>query len=167
MIVNIKSAISCNFFERENSMKPFSEKLKNRRGELNLSQAALASQAGIGVRTIASYELNERKPQQAQLYKLAKALGVSPEYLKNDEIDDPYYGMERMEYVEEVRRRAGTREALNVEEMLKMNQALFAGGTISEEAKDEYFQALMKAYLDCKQAAKETFGRKKNPSSKK
>ena len=103
----------------------------------------------------------------AQLYKLAKALEVSLEYLKNDDIDDPYYGMERMEYVEEMRRTAGTREALNVEEMLKMNQALFAGGTISEEAKDDYFQALMKAYLDCKQAAKETFGRKKEPSSRK
>ena len=149
-------------------MKPFSEKLKDRRGELNLSRAALASRAGIGERTIASYECGERRrPQQAQLYKLAKALEVSPEYLRNDEIDDPFYGIERMEYTEEVRKRYGAKEALNVEEMLKMNQALFAGGTISEEAKDDYFQALMQAYLDCKQAARETFGRKKDPSSQK
>ena len=147
-------------------MKRFSEKIIARRSDLNLSQAALASRAGIAARTIASYELGERKPHMAQLYKLAKALDVSLEYLKNDEIDDPYYGMDRMEYVEEVRRRSGTRDALDIEEMLKMNQALFAGGNVSEEAKDDYFQALMQAYLDCKQAAKENFGRKKASSSK-
>ena len=31
-----------------------------------------------------------------------------------------------------------------------------------EEAKDAYFQAVMKAYLDCKEAAKQTYGRKKD-----
>ena len=46
--------------------------------------------------------------------------------------------------------------------VLKQNQSLFAGGTISEEAKDAYFQAVMKAYLDCKEAAKQTYGRKKD-----
>jgi hypothetical protein len=86
---------------------------------------------------------------------------VSTEYLKNDEIDDPTYGLDRMEYVEQVRQEAGTREALDLETMLAQNVAMFAGGTVSEEAKDAYFQALMKAYIDCKQAAKETYGRKK------
>ena len=32
----------------------------------------------------------------------------------------------------------------------------------SEDAKDAYFQAVMKAYLDCKEAAKQTYGRKKD-----
>ena len=53
-------------------------------------------------------------------------------------------------------------DSLNLEEMLRQNQTLFAGGSISEEAKDQYFQAVMEAYLDCKKAAKETFGRKKS-----
>ena len=98
----------------------------------------------------------------SQLYKLAKALGVSTEYLKNDEIDDPAYGLDRMEYVEEMRQHAGKRDSLDLEEMLKQNQSLFAGGTISEEAKDAYFQAVMKAYLDCKEAAKQTKKKKKD-----
>ena len=127
-------------------MKPFTEKVREHRGQLGLSQQELADKAGIGVRTLTYYECGKRFPQAAQLYKLAKALGVSTEYLKNDEIEDPSYGMDRMEYVEE---------------MLRENQALFAGGTISEEAKDAYFQAVMKAYLECKEAAKETYGRKK------
>ena len=67
-----------------------------------------------------------------------------------------------MEYVEEMRQQAGKKDSLDLEEMLKQNQSLFAGGTISEEAKDAYFQAVMKAYLDCKEAAKQTYGRKKD-----
>lgn len=143
-------------------MKSFNEKVKEHRGILGLSQKQLAEKSGIGYRTITSYESGERFPQPAQLYKLAKALGVSTEYLKDDEIIDPAYGLDRMEYVEEMRQTSGRKEALDLEEMLKQNQTLFAGGTISEEAKDAYFQAVMKAYLECKETAKQTFGRKKD-----
>lgn len=143
-------------------MKSFNEKVKEHRGILGLSQKQLAEKSGIGYRTITSYESGERFPQPAQLYKLAKTLGVSTEYLKDDEITDPAYGLDRMEYVEEMRQTSGKKEALDLEEMLKQNQTLFAGGTISEEAKDAYFQAVMKAYLECKETAKQTFGRKKD-----
>lgn len=142
-------------------MIPFSEKVKYNRGRLGLGQKQLAEKAGIGYRTLISYESGERFPQPAQLYKLAKALGVSTEYLKDDEIEDPEYGLERMDYVEEVRRKEGRKESLDLEAMLKENQAMFAGGAVSEEAKDAYFQAVMKAYLECKESARETFGRKK------
>ena len=143
-------------------MKPFKEKVKEHRGQLGLSQKQLAEKAGIGFRTILTYEARERFPQSAQLYKLAKALNVSTEYLKDDSIEDPTYGLDRMDYVEEMRQMTSKQDSLNLEEMLRQNQTLFAGGTISEEAKDQYLQAVMEAYLDCKKAAKETFGRKKS-----
>ena len=82
-------------------MKSFGAKVKEQRGNLGLSQKQLAEKAGMGIRTITSYELGERKPYQAQLYKLAKALEVSTEYLQNDNIEDPSYGLDRMEYVED------------------------------------------------------------------
>ena len=50
---------------------------------------------------------------------------------------------------------------MDLEAMLAQNQEMFAGGTISQEAKDAYFQAVMKAYVECKEAAKETYGRRK------
>ena len=53
-------------------MKSFGAKVKEQRGNLGLSQKQLAEKAGMGIRTITSYELGERKPYQAQLYKLAK-----------------------------------------------------------------------------------------------
>ena len=77
-------------------MKPFKEKVKEHRGQLGLSQKQLAEKAGIGFRTIVTYEAGERFPQSAQLYKLAKALNVSTEYLKDDSIEDPTYGLDRM-----------------------------------------------------------------------
>jgi hypothetical protein len=44
---------------------------------------------------------------------------------------------------------------------MERNVALFAGGSISQEAKDAYFEAVMQAYMESKQAAKVKFGRKK------
>lgn len=142
-------------------MASFQEKVKEHRGLLGLTQKQLAERAGIGYRTVVTYESGERFPHAAQLYKLAKALGVSTEFLKNDAVDDPSYGIDRMEYIEQMRLEAGTGEALDLEAMLAQNQAMFAGGTISQEAKDAYFQAVMKAYVECKEAAKETYGRRK------
>lgn len=141
-------------------MSTFQEKVFTQRKKLALSQKELAAKSGIALRSIVAYEKGQNFPHAAQLYKLAKALEVSTEYLNNDDIDDPLYGADRMEYVEEMRKKGGTREALDLEEMLKQNQALFAGGTISEEAKDAYFQAVMRAYLECKEIASQKFGRK-------
>lgn len=143
-------------------MKTFRDKVIEHRAALGLSQKQLADKAGIGVRTIGNYESGARLPYAAQLYKLAKALGVSTEYLKNDEIEDPSYGLDRMEYVEEMRATTSTKDSQNLEEMLKANKEMFAGGTVSEEAKDAYFHALMEAYFDCKKVAKDTYGRKKD-----
>ena len=124
-------------------MKTFRDKVIEHRAALGLSQQQLADKAGIGVRTIGNYESGARLPYAAQLYKLAKALGVSTEYLKNDEIEDPSYGLDRMDYVEEMRATTGTKASQNLEEMLKANKEMFAGGTVSEEAKDAYFLSLI------------------------
>lgn len=142
-------------------MKTFSEKLVACRAALGLSQAELSVRAGIGKRTITSYETDGRLPQPAQLYKLAKALGVSPEYLRNNAITDPLDGIESMDYAESARRRYGARQARDVEALLRENAALFAGGDLTEEAKDAFFQAVMKAYIDCKEEARRTYRPKK------
>lgn len=44
--------------------------------------------------------------------------------------------------------------------LLEQNAAFFAGGELSQEAKDDFFQAVMKAYLTCKEEARKTYGRK-------
>ena len=47
-----------------------------------------------------------------------------------------------------------------MDSLLEQNAALFAGGTLDQEAKDAFFEAVMKAYLTCKEEARKTYGRK-------
>lgn len=89
------------------------------------------------------------------------ALNVSYDYLKHDEITDPSYGIEKMDYIDEVNGQLGEKGAKDINEILEANRALFAGGELDEEAKDAFYQAVTKAYLSCKMEAKKTFGRKK------
>ncbi|MEG0911915.1 MAG: XRE family transcriptional regulator, partial [Ruthenibacterium sp.] len=92
---------------------------------------------------------------------LAKTLQVSVEYLMNDEITDPKYGIEKAPYIEEAREKFGSRAALEMDALLEQNTALFAGGSLDQDAKDIFFEAVMKAYLTCKDEARKTYGHKK------
>lgn len=142
-------------------MKTFAEKVREARTMLRLSQEKLGSLVGVSMRTIIKYEVEGVHPRPAILRKLAEALQVSPDYLDVDEIQDPLYGIEKKEYVEEARDRFGDRAAKEMDFLLERNASLFAGGELSQDAKDAYFEAVMKAYLSCKEKARETFGRKK------
>ena len=92
--------------------------------------------------------------------KLAETLQVSVDYLTNDEIDDPLYGIEKQPFVEETRSLYGDKAAREIDFLMERNAALFAGGELSQDAKDAYFEAVMQAYLECKNKAKQTYGKK-------
>lgn len=57
------------------------------------------------------------------------------DYLKHDEITDPSYGIEKMDYIDEVNGQLGEKGARDINEILEANRALFAGGELDEEAK--------------------------------
>ena len=143
-------------------MKPFSEKVRDARNELGLSQTQLGEAAGVSLRTILAYEKGEKTPRPATMLKLAKSLKVSVKFLSDDECENPVEDIEKDGYIEEARERYGAQGARDVEALLADNAALFAGGELSQEQKDAFFQAVMTAYVTCKEAAKEKFG-KKNP----
>ena len=143
-------------------MKPFSEKVRDARNELGLSQTQLGEAAGVSLRTILAYEKGEKTPRPATMLKLAKALRVSVKFLSDDECENPVEDIEKDGYIEEARERYGAQGARDVEALLADNAALFAGGELSQEQKDAFFQAVMTAYVTCKEEAKAKFG-KKNP----
>ena len=143
-------------------MKPFSEKVRDARNELGLSQTQLGEAAGVSLRTILAYEKGEKTPRPATMLKLAKALKVSVKFLSDDECENPVEDIEKDGYIEEARERYGSQGARDVEALLADNAALFAGGELSQEQKDAFFQAVMTAYVTCKEEAKAKFG-KKNP----
>lgn len=143
----------------------FSDKIKRSREVHNLSQQQLADLSGVSKRTIASYESGGAIARPSTMRKLAEVLQVSVDYLRQDDITDPTYGLEKKEYVEEARSRYGAKAAKEMDFLLEKNAALFAGGELSQEAKDAFFEAVMKAYITCKEEAKKTYGRKKETIS--
>lgn len=146
-------------------MTTFAEKLKYHRESLGLNQQQLADIVGVSKRMIAAYETNNSKPRPGVLEKIASALKVSVDYLQSTTITDPQFGIERDPYVTEARKQYGSKGAKEVDQLLAQNQALFAGGGLDQEAKDAFFEAVMKAYLTCKEDAKKTYGRKKKDDS--
>jgi len=141
-------------------MKSFSEKIREAREALKLNQQQLSDLVGVSKRSIAAYETTDTKPRGNMARKLASALQVSVDYLLNDNIIDPKHGIEKSPYVEETRERLGTKAAKEMDVLLEQNMALFAGGELDQEAKDAFFEAVMKAYITCKEDARKTFGKK-------
>lgn len=141
-------------------MKTFSEKVRDARLQLGLSQTQLGEAVGISLRAIVSYEKGEKKPRPGTMLKLAKALGVSVKFLSDDTCENPMEDIEKDGYIEEAREKYGAKGARDVDKLLADNAALFAGGELSQEQKDAFFQAVMTAYVTCKEEAKAKFGRK-------
>ena len=141
-------------------MKNFADKVRDSRISLGLSQPQLGDLVGVSVRSIAAYEKGEKMPRQSTMYKLAKALKVSIKFLSDDACENPVEDIEKDDYIAEAREQYGSNGARDVDSLLSANQALFAGGELSQEQKDKFFEAVMTAYVTCKEGAKEKFGRK-------
>lgn len=141
-------------------MTTFGEKVKTRREELQLGQEQLGGLIGVSRRTIVSYETGGKFPREATLRKLAGALGVTERYLRNDDCSDPQAGIDEEPFIQAARDSFGKKGAEEMAALLKQNEALFAGGSLSEDQKDMFFEAVSKAYFMNKQHAREKFGRK-------
>ena len=142
-------------------MKPFPEKLKEARIESGMTQIELGEAAEISQRAIAGYEKGEKKPRQAVMLRLAKALNVSVKFLTDPECEDPMEDIEKDGYITEARERYGSVGAKDMDRLLSENRALFAGGELSPEQKDAFFSAVLEAYVACRNEAKDKFGKKK------
>ena len=140
----------------------FSDKVKRAREVRGFTQDELAQEIGVSRRTIAAYESGGAIARRSTTEKLAYALKVSVKYLSDDSCTDPLAEIEKDEYVEQARALYGAKGVRDMEELLKDNAALFAGGELSQEQKDAFFEAVMKAYITCKEEAKIKFGSKED-----
>lgn len=83
----------------------FGEKLRRARKEKGLTQAELANQAGLGLRTIISYEKGETYPQKRSTYQtLADILSVQADDLHNEETATPAPPLSRTQWENSKRR---------------------------------------------------------------
>jgi len=138
----------------------FSDKIKRAREVAGMTQQELADAVGVSKRTIASYESSGAIARRSTTEKLAAALKVSVKFLSDEACTDPLAEIEKDTYVEQARALYGAKGVRDMDELLRDNAALFAGGELSEEQKDQFFQAVMTAYVTSKEEAKKKFGRK-------
>ena len=135
----------------------FRERLKEKRLAANLTQAELARQAGVTVRTIQNYELGQRKPSSmVTIQKIADALHTTTEYLLGS----------TGAYVVEAHEKGGTKAARDIDELVREVTGMFAGGELSEDALDGAMKALNDAYWIAKEKNKKYAAKKKRRSTK-
>ena len=119
----------------------FGEKLRKLRQEKGLTQAALAKQAGLGLKTIVNYESGTTYPQNRNVYAtLAGILGVDADYLHNENDD----------FVARAQKEFGYRGRKGAEQLVNELTGLFAGGEMAEEDMDEMMLAIQEAYVIAK-----------------
>lgn len=115
----------------------FKERLKEKRLQSGLTQAALAEKAGVTARTIQNYELGTRKPANMEvIQRIADTLGTTTEYLLGSS----------GAYVVEAQKKGGAKAARDIEELVSEVTGLFAGGELSEESLEGAMKALNDAY---------------------
>lgn len=123
----------------------FSDRLKEKRLEANLTQPELAKIAGVSTRTIQNYELGNRQPSNmVVVQKIADALHTTTEYLLSS----------RGIYTVEANEKGGAKAARDIEELVEEVTGLFAGGELSEDALEGAMKALNEAYWIAKEKNK-------------
>ena len=129
----------------------FGEKLRTLRLKKNITQQELAKEAGLGINTISNYEKGKTYPHDRGVYaRLASILGVSADYLHNENDDFIAAAAERYGY-------NGKKQAMMlVQEM----GGLFAGGELSDEDLDGVMRALQEYYWKAKDENKKYAPRK-------
>ena len=144
----------------------FSEKLRNARTALNLSQTELAQRVGITERSIYSYEQTGSLPRTPVLKKLAEALNVTVTYLMDEDETDQQKNIDQELFIANVKSEYGSKGAREASEVLSRAAALFAGGELEEGAKEIFFQSLMEVYLESKAEARKKFSHRGKSSLK-
>lgn len=136
----------------------FGEKVRRLRNEKGLSQTELGNLCGLSLRTIRNYEVDGRYPKQREVYsKLAAALGCDVNYLLSED----------EEFVLQAKQTYGYQVARDAEELIADISALFAGGELSEDAKDGVMRALQDAYWIAKEKNRGKYTPKKYRKSDK
>jgi len=141
-------------------MKSFAEKVFDARTELGISQSQLGEQVGVSLRSISAYEKGEKTPRPSTLLNLARVLNVSVKFLTDDNCENPLEDIEKDGYIEEARERYGAKGARDLDTLISENCALFAGGELTADEKEVFFEALTKAYIASKEEARVKFSPK-------
>ena len=129
----------------------FGDRLRKLREDTGMTQVDLGKKIGISERVIGYYESNNRFPRkQETLQKFAEVFHVSVDFLVGS--DNAFINQAGEQY--------GYPGKKQAQDVLNDINALFAGGKLPEEDRDEFFRMVTEMYFDAKKNNKK-YGRKK------
>jgi len=120
----------------------FGEKVREARKKAGLSQAALANEIGVTLRTVRGWEVDGRYPFGADTYeKLSRVLDCELDYLmSNDEI----------RATEAIKSKSHTSEARRAKAVLNEARRLFASDIVTKKEKLSFLQDIQNIFLNLK-----------------
>lgn len=128
----------------------FGEKIKALRAEKRISQEDAARAAGISRRAYGSYEQDGVYPRNREIYtRLAELFGCDLNYLLTEDED----------FVARAGEKYGSAGRRQAQELVREATALFAGGELADEDKDEMLRAIQEAYWIAKEKNRKYGGR--------
>ena len=123
----------------------FGEKVKTLRTTKKMSQAQLAQELGVALRTVSGWENQNRYPKKRELYQnLADILGCDISYLMSEEES----------FITEASEQYGSRGAKQAQQLTVDVTGLFAGGEMAQEDMDVMMKAIQDAYWIAKEKNK-------------
>lgn len=129
----------------------FGDRLRKLREDAGMTQVDLGKKVGISERVIGYYESNNRFPRkQETLQKFAEVFHVSVDFLVGS--DNAFINQAGKQY--------GYPGKKQAQDVLNDINALFAGGELPEEDRDEFFRMVTEMYFDAKKNNKK-YRRKK------
>jgi len=128
------------------------DKILYLRQKLDMKQKELADKVGITEATLSRYENGKRNPRGDIAAKLAKALGVTTDYLLNENSND----------VSQHKASTPTKkEQKNHDTFMEDAKALFMNGELDEDDKEKIFKDISDLFWESKKINKEKYSKKK------
>lgn len=127
------------------------EKIEIMLGRRRMKKTEFAESVGITYRAFANYMNGSRTPRTSILHKMADKLGVTAEFLIDDDKELELTIEER--FIKRVC--AGGRDATEAAKFLSQSRGLFAGNELSEEDKGYLLECLIEIYTDSRKVNEE------------
>ena len=120
----------------------FAEKLRMLRKDRKYTQASMAQMLGVSPRAYQNYEEGKTYPKDSSLYqKLASFFDVTVDFLMNDE----GYDIENAEDLH------NNRSRMQAQRILQAAEALYAGGTLSDEDEESFYLHMQRIYVHARE----------------
>ena len=130
-------------------LSEFGEKLRYLREQKGLTQKQMAETLGISLRSYVSYENHTSYPKDSLIYqKLAEFYGVTTDFLIN----------EKDQFVADALDKYGYRGRIQAQRILNATEALYAGGSLSEEDEEAFYRHMSKIFDRVKDLNRQRYG---------